>query len=113
MLREQVREKSPFENGDGATKTLQPETARAEQRVAASMLDLEKQLAYLDGVDLQQLRVTRKDGHWLLMIKGNRNGTKLIAFIAGQRWPDVLETLATSADSRYLNWREDIPPWER
>lgn len=89
------------------------EARRLERRIALGLLDLEKEIISKDGVHINQLRMTKKDGAWLLMLKGVRNGTKLIAFISEPTWATTLVTGITSADCKYLNWKQDVPPWER
>lgn len=91
-----------------------PMLDEVEVRTGLSLLDLVKTLAYMDAVDLEQLRITKKGDRWLLMLKGTFRGQRKVSFIEGRRFPDVIQTAVTAADSGYLVWKDDkVPPWEK
>jgi len=112
----QTQQKStPEASKDAAATTRQrsPDLREVDVRTGLSVLDLVKTLAYMDAVELEQLRITKKEDGWLLMLKGTFRNQKRIAFVSARRFEDVLQQAVTSADCGYLHWKEDRPPWER
>lgn len=105
--------KQPSKDGGPVDETRRPDPAELQRRIAICLLDLEKELLYKDGVQLHQFRMTKKEDAWLLMLKGDRKGRRLIAFVAADSFAATLIEGVTSSDCGYIRWRDDRPTWER
>lgn len=86
-----------------------PQSKQLEERVAAGILDLVKNVFYMDAVDLTELRVLKRDDGWLVILKGKREGQKLVAFFNADRFVDALAFAATSTDHGKSRWHLDRP----
>lgn len=85
-----------------------------ERRVAYGLMHVPANALSQDGVILSEFRLIPTDDGWLVMLKGTRKGSKLVAFIHAPTWRDALRTTTTAVDSGHLSWRpERPPPWRR
>lgn len=97
---------------DGLREDIAP-YLQLEMRVAAGMMDLCKDAFMTDAVDVYQVRLTRVPGGWLGMVKGERRGTKLVAWFNCETYTDVLREMSTQIEAGYVFWRLNKPsPWK-
>lgn len=84
-----------------------------ERRAARGLLALVQNASYMYAVQVYDVRFTRRDEGWLVMVKGKRYGAYLIAFFNAPRFAEALIYVATSMDSKHVDWFEDrYPPKE-
>lgn len=85
-----------------------------ELRVAYGLLQVPANALSQDAVVITEVRITPKDDGWLVMLKGERRGKKLIAWVHGPTWKEALRGTTTSLDSGHISWQtERPPPWRR
>lgn len=87
----------------------------ADLRVAYGLRHLPTTAAWLDRVELTTLSLFRKEDGWLVMLKGNRGRSRLIAWLHASTWADALVLVATTVDSSHVAWQieETWKPAER
>lgn len=81
-----------------------------EVRVAYSLRHGEALCHFLAGVELTQMSVFKREDGWLLMLKGDRRGKKLVAFLNAGTFQDALVLAATTMDTNRVPWKDDSPP---
>ena len=81
-----------------------------EKRVASGLLDLPKTTAWMYGVEVQEVRITRKGEEWLLMVKGERAGAALICFFNQATYLEAITLATTALDSNHATWFTDKYP---
>ncbi len=81
-----------------------------EVRVAYGIFNTPVLTQMLGGVELSQLRVTKVDYGWLIMLKGVRRGRYLVAFFSAPTMRDVFVLMTTCVDIGYVTWKDDDHP---
>lgn len=78
-----------------------------EGRVAAGLLDMCKNAFWMYAVDVTGMFCFRTEDGWLAMVKGSRNGKRVVAYFNGPTYPAALELMITSIDSKHVSWWPD------
>lgn len=81
-----------------------------EVRVAYGLFHTPTVVAFLDGVDLDEMRISKLPHTWRLMLKGRRSGQPLVAFYYADTWRDLIVLMVTSTDSQHTGWQQDDHP---
>ena len=79
----------------------------------ADLYSIDKNIAWLDGLEFDQLIVRRQGDHFLAMVKATKGKKPYIAYVASQTYADTLQTVASFASKGVLTWKEDIYPSKR
>jgi len=81
--------------------------SRKNQLFALPVLELEKVLPWYQGVTLRGYSLSYKEPGWLLVVKAERNGDKLVAFTGGYCPFDCWETFLKAIGSKGFQWKKD------
>lgn len=73
----------------------------------ADLFRLEQTIAREQGVYLTGLNIKRDESGWFVIIKGTRNGDKVVHFTGGRHFYDALEAVGWEVGHMELNWRPD------
>lgn len=85
-----------------------------EVRVAYCLVHAEALVFMLHGVRLTQFRITPRKDSVLVMLKGTRQGKKLVAWFSQPTWRSAVTLAATCMDSGHVDWLDDKPPpWQK
>lgn len=70
-------------------------------------MDLEKLLAYHEGVELTGFNTKRVEGGWFVLIKGNLKGKPMVHFSGARYFADIWETITYEVLHSGMFWRPD------
>lgn len=62
---------------------------------------------------MRELRLTDMGDEWRVMLKGERRGKPVVAFLHAATWRDAIVLCATSLDTGNVLWRPDRYPGEK
>lgn len=85
------------------------ETMEAE-RGMAYWLDLEKNTAFVEGVLLNEVRLTRVEDGWRAIVKGTRHHRPVILFFYERSFTNVMLATAHAIVDERVKWRADKYP---
>jgi len=81
-----------------------------EVRLAYGLVHLPAVAHFLDGVELQEMRLTLVEEGYRVMLKGKRGNQPKVAFLYANSWKDALILVATTLDSGHSVWWDDKYP---
>lgn len=81
-----------------------------EVRVAYALVNAECLARFLDGVTLQEFRVTAMAEDYRVMLKGVRGGKPVVCFLYEATWRDALRLGVTMLDTGRVYWEPDDYP---
>ncbi len=79
----------------------------------SGLLDLEKEIAYTDGLVLDQLIFKAVDDGWLGMVKARKRKRPVVTFVSGETFTETVELVAEFAQRACFTWQEDKWPSKR
>ncbi len=82
-----------------------------EVRVAYGLCCTPVLVRDLNGVELQEMRLSTNRSEWRLLLKGVRRKRYVIAYFYAPSWREVLTEMVTLADTANIPWHDDeVPP---
>lgn len=75
--------------------------------------DVDKNVAYLQGLVLSGFTLKRFEGHWVFVIKGVRRGRNLVAYEHGNTLGQCLDIGLYHASQGTLRFQDDDYPFKR
>lgn len=81
-----------------------------EVRVAYGLANSETLARFLDGVELQEFRITNLTEDCRVMLKGNRGTSPVVAYFYAPTWRDALRLAVSSLDTGNARWELDDYP---
>lgn len=84
----------------------------SRERALAGLLhpvqqDLDKELAYWQGVELSGFSVSKLSQSWRCVLRGVRKRTPVVAFVEGPTLPALHDHIVWAATSQSLRWYPD------
>lgn len=104
---------SPFKNGGQWRTQGKGPHDDLEVRVAYALVNAETIARFLDGVLLQEFRLTALELGYRVMLKGMRGGKPVVAYFYEEAWRDVVRLAVTSLDTARATWTPDIHPLKK
>ncbi len=78
--------------------------------ISSNLLDLEKVVGQVYGMLLTELRVTRQEDCWRVMLKAKKGRIPYVAFIHIIEWDDAIEFALWMAETRQMAFKVDRYP---
>lgn len=78
--------------------------------IVLSLFSLDTEEAYRNGVFVYDVRLKRTDTGWLAILKAQREGDFLVAFVGGAGFHQALFNVGTAVDDSGLAWHVDKWP---
>jgi len=75
--------------------------------LGAFLVDLGKELGWHTGADYQGHNLTRKDDGWLLVLKAEKKGQAVVAFIGGPSPLECYRNLWVVVTKGQVRWKTD------
>lgn len=82
-------------------------------RIQAHLLDIDKHVAWSEGLLLEQVNFKRVDNGWLAVIKAQSSTESLVAFVVADTLAELFEYTGNFAYKGCLDWKEDKWPSKR
>jgi len=78
--------------------------------ISLTLLDLRKLLSFQQSVILTEIRVTRQEYSWRVMVKGIRMNIPVVAYVYALAYEDAIELAIYMADCGILSFKPDSYP---
>lgn len=100
----QTRRKPPLNNGSEYRTQGKGPHDDVEVRVAYGLTHAARHAKWTQNVELREFRITAVDDGCWVMLKGRRNGTKLVAHFNAGDWKDAIALCVTCLDTGRVSW---------
>lgn len=103
----------PFKNGREYRRRGKGPHDDVEVRVAYALNNAETLARFLDGVNLQEFRVTAMELGYRVMLKGRRGPNPVVAYFHEETWRAAVRFAMSMLDTARTNWEPDDYPLKK